>query len=483
MHLVWFRTDLRLTDNPALFYACEHAMQHNKPVCAVFFICEKQWLAHDMGDIKVSFLLEHVKDLHKRLAKLNIPLVLLKTDWFGQIPELLIDLCREKQINHVYSNIEYEINEKNRDTLCQQQLSALNIQFHQYHDQCLLSPGSVTTKTGGMYKVFTPFYKCWQGLLDNASIQALPQPFAVKPISINVHDTNVNIDGTDIELSQFKILNHYLQDFPIGEAHAMRQLADFIAHHSANYKSLRDQPAQADATSRLSAYLAVGAISPKQCYIAAKNKLQGEPLSDDAKKSIQHWISEVCWREFYRHIIATWPAICKHHAFNVATDKKVAWRYDQVDFTAWCDGKTGFPLVDAAMRCLNATGFMHNRLRMVTAMFLTKDLLIDWRWGERYFMQQLIDADFASNNGGWQWSASVGTDAAPYFRIMNPFSQAKTHDPDALFIKAWLPELDGVQPNTIHDPKKLASVCDVVGYIKPIVDHKMAREKAIAAFK
>jgi deoxyribodipyrimidine photo-lyase len=264
------------------------------------------------------------------------------------------------------------------------------------------------------------------------------------------------------------------------------------------YSLTRDQPALMG-TSQLSAYLTLGVISPRLCYLTADARLESKNFADNeseleifennSKGDVERWISELAWRDFYRHVLVDRPDIVKGAAYKKDTDNKLNWSYDNDDFEAWCQGMTGVPLIDAAMRCLNQTGFMHNRLRMVTAMFLTKDLFIDWRLGERYFMQNLIDGDFASNNGGWQWSASTGTDAAPYFRIMNPFSQAKTHDKDAIFIKSWLPELKDIPANILHDENKLRKALSKQGafahvnYPLPMVEHKQARRYAIEQFK
>jgi deoxyribodipyrimidine photo-lyase len=278
------------------------------------------------------------------------------------------------------------------------------------------------------------------------------------------------------------------EDYPAGEDAAIQRLKEFVAEDIEDYDVSRDKPIL-QGTSHLSAYLTIGAISPRLCYLQAaqaQEKLHG---NDSDNEDINRWISELAWRDFYRHVLVDKPKLIEHKAYKEDADNKVNWSYDKDDFAAWCAGKTGVPLVDAAMRCLNATGFMHNRLRMVTAMFLTKDLLIDWRWGERYFMQQLIDGDFASNNGGWQWSASTGTDSAPYFRIMNPFSQGKSHDAKGEFIKTWLPELKDVPVSTLHSEdtmrkalKKGGEFADI-DYPVPMVEHKEVRKLAIAEFK
>jgi deoxyribodipyrimidine photo-lyase len=276
--------------------------------------------------------------------------------------------------------------------------------------------------------------------------------------------------------------------YPAGEAAAQSRLDDFLKKHIADYNTARDVPAlnnHLGATSRLSPYLAIGMLSPRLCYLKARQKLNSlQGLASE--KDIMRWISELAWRDFYYDVMVNRADIVKGNAFSTPLDESVAWRYDLADFESWYQGKTGVPLVDAAMRCLNSTGFMHNRLRMVVAMYLSKNLLIDWRWGEAYFMQHLVDGDFASNNGGWQWSASVGTDAQPYFRVMNPFSQAATHDPDASYIQHWLPELATVPANIINDEQKLQTYLTQnphIAYPKLNTPTKASRAMAIDAFK
>ena len=276
--------------------------------------------------------------------------------------------------------------------------------------------------------------------------------------------------------------------YPAGEVAAQSRLDDFLKNHIADYNTARDVPAlnnHLGATSRLSPYLAIGMLSPRLCYFKARQKLNSQQ-GLGSEKDIMRWISELAWRDFYYDVMVNRPDIVKGKAFLTPLDESVAWRYDLADFESWYQGKTGVPLVDAAMRCLNSTGFMHNRLRMVVAMYLSKNLLIDWRWGEAYFMQHLVDGDFASNNGGWQWSASVGTDAQPYFRVMNPFSQAATHDPDASYIQHWVPELATVPANIINDEQKLQTYLKQhphIAYPKLATPTKVSRAMAIEAFK
>ncbi|MEO1513280.1 MAG: FAD-binding domain-containing protein, partial [Planctomycetota bacterium] len=226
-------------------------------------------------------------------------------------------------------------------------------------------------------------------------------------------------------------------------------------------------------------YLAHGVISPRQCVEAALGVNQGRIDSGDP--GVIGWIEELIWREFYQHVIAAFPRVCKGRAFRTDMDR-VEWSHDQGLFDAWREGRTGYPIVDAAMRQLAQTGWMHNRLRMIVAMFLTKDLMIDWRWGERHFMNRLVDGDFASNNGGWQWSASTGTDAQPYFRIFNPTTQGEKFDRDGEFIRRFVPELSELPGKAIHDPSS-AGLFGELDYPDPIVDHRAARETTLARFK
>lgn len=541
-YLMWFRRDLRLHDNTALAAICElgyqikakqihaeqiRAEQSKTQITALFILTPKQWFEHDMSLAQCDLICRTLPKLATALfEQLNIKLQVIISPTFASSIDAITDLCRAQNITHVAANIEYEVNELWRDDEVAVKLAKANIEFGRYHDQCILPPSSVTTGDGGMYQVFTPFYKKWQSILDTSppqcheidsfdAVSRLSDQSASQLANQSLAAILTHIDQmTSQALSNFQMLvsgantnDHYSAllnqtrtDYPAGEVAARHRLDQFIAEDISNYDISRDRPAL-EATSRLSAYLTIGSISPRLCYLQAQKALKAAQAIDNMDENmndisalggstdIQRWISELAWRDFYRHVIAARPDIVRHHAYKHITDQKINWSYDKSAFKQWCEGRTGVPLIDAAMRCLNMTGFMNNRLRMVTAMFLTKDLLIDWRWGERYFMQQLVDGDFASNNGGWQWSASVGTDAAPYFRIMNPFSQAKTHDKDAEFIKAWLPELKAVPANILHDGSKLRKALSTderfrsIDYPLPMVDHKAARLSAIAEFK
>ena len=514
-YLMWFRRDLRVHDNTALTALCEKAEEENAQVSALFFLTPEQWQSHDMSLAQMDHIARTLPILAKTLqTQLDIKLTVQVAPRFADCIDALSTVCTANEITCVMANHEYEGNEIARDEKVKKQLEDHDIEFIRWHDQCVLPPNSITTNDDTMYQVFTPFYKKWRHTLDVSTIQIHEAP-KVKDntVNLNLSENSANT-VKEIERLSKKTTDEYqklLQDndslqhidrdaqleqardaYPAGETAACQRLEAFVAEDIHDYDISRDMPSS-HATSQLSAYLTIGAISPRLCYLKA-NKAEEELHRNDSDNNsdnddINRWISELAWRDFYRHVLVDKPELIRHQAYKDKTDKNINWSYHDKDFEAWCLGKTGVPLVDAAMRSLNATGFMHNRLRMVTAMFLTKDLLIDWRWGERYFMQQLIDGDFASNNGGWQWSASTGTDSAPYFRIMNPFSQGKTHDTNGEFIKTWLPELKEVPASILHSEDKLRKALSKGGkftnldYPVPMVEHKAARELAIAEFK
>ena len=268
-----------------------------------------------------------------------------------------------------------------------------------------------------------------------------------------------------------------MKQWPAGENEAIKRLHQFLDKKVLDYSKNRNDPIL-DGTSRISPYLALGIISPKRCILEALKINNFEFTSGNI--GITKWIDEIVWREFYKNIMHSFPKVSKGQPFQDYSNK-IKWRHNEEEFNAWKQGKTGFPIVDAAMRQLHQEGWMHNRLRMIVAMFFTKNMLHDWRLGETYFMQNLIDGDFASNNGGWQWSSSTGTDAAPYFRIFNPITQSTNFDKEGSFIKKYVPELKDLDKSVIHNPpKEHRKYCN---YSEPILDLKESRLRAIEAFK
>lgn len=462
-HLVWFRADLRVHDNTALAAACRSPHAN---VLALFIATPKQWQQHDMAPRQAAYLAAHLNDLQRSLAEKGIPLIYEEVDDFAAQVEKVKQVCEQHDVTDLFYNYQYEYNEQQRDRQLENALETVVCQG--FDDSVMLPPGSVMTGSREMYKVFTPFKNAFIKRLK----EGLPECVAAPAVR---GDAIAKLPELKIDYPQ-QAFDDAL--FPASEKAAVAQLRQFCKHGAADYEARRDFPA-VEGTSRLSACLTLGVISPRQCL---HRLLAERPDALDGGAGAV-WLSELIWREFYRHLMTYHPELCKHRPFIGWTDK-VAWQSNDEQLKAWQTGMTGYPIVDAAMRQLNETGWMHNRLRMITASFLVKDLLIDWRVGERYFISQLIDGDLAANNGGWQWAASTGTDAAPYFRIFNPTTQGQKFDAQGEFIRRWLPELANVPAKAIHEPWGWADKQGVtLDYPRPIVDHKQARVATLAAYE
>ena len=466
-HLVWLRNDLRVNDNTALYAACRDTQAN---VIALFIATPAQWQQHDMASRQAAFIYDNLQLVQQELAGRGIPLHYSQCDDFAASVEQLSEFCQQHQVDRLFYNYQYEVNERQRDAAVEKVLFGQDIIVQGFNDSLLLPPGSVQTGNNEMYKVFTPFSKAFVKRLQQGLPECVPAPQAREGAPLK--------KLLPLEPFDYPRQSYDEQLFPAGEQAAIKQLRHFCQQAVTEYPSQRDLPAT-DGTSRLSVYLATGVLSPRQCL---HRLLKQHPHALEGDDSFT-WLNELIWREFYRHLMVAYPALCRHQPFLNWT-KKVPWRDDEEQLKAWQQGKTGYPIVDAAMRQLNALGWMHNRLRMITASFLVKDLLIDWREGERYFMSQLLDGDLAANNGGWQWAASTGTDAAPYFRIFNPTTQGERFDTKGEFIRHWLPELKQVPDSAIHQPhlwaKKNQQKLD---YPEPLVDHKEARKRTLEAFE
>jgi len=461
--IVWFRNDLRIHDNPSLF----HGAEDQEGVLAVYFICREMIDNHVVSPARVDFIRRHLLQLKVDLAELNIPLAVFNIDKTKEIIPQLQTLIKQHQVQELFFNAEYPIDEFQRDKQVSASLREQGVVVKRFHDRVIIPPGMIRNGKGEPYKVFTAFKKNWLQQARALQLQPLKKPKA-QPI-------NHYPELTDKKLNQLfdKLTLRDLSElWPAGEKEANKRLKYFIKHHIADYHVDRDFP-DLEATSHLSPYLAIGSISPRQCIAAALHANHGE--LDSGNAGVTTWIGELIWRDFYQHVVVDFPDVCKFKAMQKHTEA-FPWRYDKKLFKAWCDGETGIPIVDAAMLQLKAKGWMHNRLRMVVAMFLTKNLQIDWRMGEHYFMTQLIDGDFAANNGGWQWSASTGTDAAPYFRIFNPVSQSERFDKEGAFIRQYLPALAKLPSRVIHNPPPTPD------YPLPIVDLSLSRKETIALF-
>lgn len=471
--LIWFRQDLRIHDHAALWHATQTG-----PTIALVILSPEQWQLHDDAPIKIEFYLRQLQHLKQELTALNIPLITVTVPLWKDIVQFFSDLIELVPIQHVYANIELGVNELKRDHDTQTLLNQHRKDLILLNDRTLFPVASIRNQSNLPYQVFGAFKKTCYQRLQHALPQCYPSPEAQPQITLDFS----SIIQTDIDALQ----QHYATKLPqsciaswkIGEAYALHLLDQFMDEKVINYKNERDLPAQAG-TSQLSAYMNIGIISIRQCIQALFRQQQGDFIIQSEGQ--QTWLDELLWREFYQHILFDFPKVSKHLPFKSST-QNIGWRDDPIALEKWQQGQTGIPIVDAGMRQLLATGWMHNRVRMICAMFLSKNLLIDWRKGEQWFMQHLIDGDLAANNGGWQWCASTGTDAAPYFRIFNPVSQSQKFDPQGDYIRKWLPELADLDDKSIHEPYAKNAVKSL-NYPAPIVDLKTSRVRAIETFK
>jgi deoxyribodipyrimidine photo-lyase len=463
--LVWFRSDLRLRDNTALHEAGHSADE----LVAAFLVSPRQWRAHDWGAVKVDFVLRNARALGESLAGRGIPLRVVLAPTFDDAPRAIAELLREERCSALFYNREHEVNELARDRAVERELAPLGVPVRAFDDQTVIPPERLRTRAGDFYKVFTPFARAWRDELHRGG---LPRPL---PAPRSRGSARRDVDPWPD--AGFGPAPPQAASWPAGEREALARLDRFVAQRLVRYEADRDFPAR-DGTSRLSPYLACGVLSPRQCLAAVADAHEGSV--DVAGPGGAAWLDELVWREFYRHVLVGFPRVCRGRAFRPETER-LPWNDDDDAFERWRAGLTGVPIVDAGMRQLARTGCMHNRLRMIVAMYLTKDLFIDWRRGERWFMESLVDGDFANNNGGWQWCASTGTDAAPYFRVFNPVAQSRRFDPRGELIRAMCPELASLDERSIHDPPMESRAR--LGYPEPLVDHAAARRRTLASWR
>ncbi|MBN1267689.1 MAG: deoxyribodipyrimidine photo-lyase [Anaerolineales bacterium] len=447
----WIRRDLRLFDNPTLQTALEQG------AVVPLFIIDPQ-LYSSVSDRRRHFLLNGLKALDHDLRARG-SLLILKN---GPPEKILHKIFYASHAVNIYAEEDYTPYARQRDNKVAHSLPLKLVQGQLVHH-----PMTIRKPDGTPYTVFTPFSKTWKALLP-AGLKTLPAPAEIPFPEIKLPSDPFPSAESD-------------PGFPAGEQQALQRLQAFTAAPCApalyEYASGRDRLDQ-EGTSGLSPYFHFGILSVRQA-VAAARQASTAAAAPGQHAGAEVWINELIWREFYISILYYFPRVLRGN-FRKQYDG-IVWSNDQEHFQAWKQGETGYPIVDAAMRQLEMTGWMHNRARMITASFLVKDLLIDWRWGESWFLQNLLDADLAANNGGWQWTAGTGTDAAPYFRIFNPVLQSRKFDPQGDYIRRWLPELAHLPSKTIHTPWQTGST--VSGYPAPIVDHKAAREHTLHAFK
>lgn len=451
--LVWLRRDLRLHDHLPLVQAASLAEE-----VAVAFVFDTKILEklHDTDDRRLTFIHQSLQEVDELLRAKGSKLVVLHGDAREEIPRL----AKTLGTSWVVAGRDYEPAAKARDAAVAKTLASAGTEFVSVKDQVIFEGLEVQTKTASAFKVFTPYANAWKKRLSPADWEeqapARKIPFApAAALKAGLEDWTLKALG-------FKENSLWLE--PGAKAGAKR-LAKFSAR-IADYKKARDYPG-AEGTSGLSVHLRFGTVSIRDCVrLALRHKGVGA----------ETWLNELIWRDFYQMILDQFPHVVKGSFREQYA--KIEWPGKEAHFKAWCEGRTGYPIVDASMRHFNETGWMHNRMRMVVASFLTKDLLVSWQKGEAYFARYLLDFDLAANNGGWQWSASTGCDAQPYFRIFNPYSQSEKFDADGAFIRRHVPELKHLRGKEIHQPPE-----GTRGYPAPIVDHSEQRKHALALFK
>ncbi|HEY1123087.1 MAG TPA: deoxyribodipyrimidine photo-lyase [Haloferula sp.] len=456
----WHRRDLRISDNTALY----HAAAASAEVVPVYVLSDWKKSHVWTGEKRQNFLCRCLESLGKDLESIGGRLIFRS----GSAEEALENLAKETGADAIFYNRDPDPFGCEAEKRIEAMAARLGIACHGHHDVTLHGPDEVLTKDGKPYKVYTPYSRNWLSLEKpgpKAKPRALHTPASIASLKL---PTNAYWKLTDPKADLVEA----------GEKAAHQRLKTAISKRLADYGETRDIPSL-PGTSRLSQDLRFGLLSPRTIY-AETAKAMAKTKSAAARSGMEKFIKELAWREFYMALLWHFPNVLREE-FNPDW-RGLWWAEPGEDFEAWKQGRTGFPIVDAGIRELLATGFMHNRVRMITAMFLTKDLHIDWRLGEQFFMQHLIDGEIASNNGGWQWSAGTGADAAPYFRIQNPWSQAKRYDPDGIYTKRWVPELAKVPAEKLLAPPKDGQPI-APGYPLPCVDHSAERDRTLAIFK
>ncbi|MFT2111682.1 cryptochrome/photolyase family protein [Marinomonas sp. 2405UD68-3] len=454
--VVWLRNDLRIKDNPAVFYASQKG-----PISILVCATPDQWKAHQESAAKLGVRADLIQLVTQQAAELGIPVSVIDAHYFMDLPLLIMAFCRSVNSTHLWFNADTPLHERQRDDSVLTLLSQHDINTHVCPADLIVT-GSVLSQQGSPFKVFTPFYKRWLQILSTQDRSPLPLP---QRQGAPLIATKSILDWKE----------PYRDDlWPINQETITQRLWSFCHYKEAQYEDHRDIPSL-PGTSTLSPYLSLGAIGPRELLFAI------EYCHDQTERDWQSsiWLKELAWRDFYRQLMSHFDCLSMEKPFKPETEQ-ITWQDPNHHFQAWCDGNTGFPIVDAAMRQLKQTGWMHNRLRMIAASFLTKLLFIDWRIGERYFMNHLIDGEFAANNGGWQWSASTGCDAVPYFRIFNPTRQSERFDSTGDFIRRFVPELTSLNNKSIHNPSETERL--KLQYPMPIIDYKTARARAITRF-
>jgi deoxyribodipyrimidine photo-lyase len=426
VNIIWFRRDLRLNDNHALYVALKSGL----PVVPLF-IFDKTILGklEDKQDHRVAFIHETISSIQHQLIELGSTFDIR----YGNPVSIFKELLKDYEIEQVFTNHDYEPYAIERDDAISSLLTSNGVKFNTYKDHVIFEKQEIVKDDGKPYTVFTPYSKKWKAKLSDADCVSFPSEKLFSRFLQQAPLPIPSLTSMGFENTNFV--------FP------SKDLDESIVRH---YSDQRDFPANNNGTSKMGLHLRFGTVSIRS-------------LTRRARVLNETYLNELIWRDFYHAILWHYPSVGKGASFKPEYDQ-IEWRNNETEFNAWCNGNTGYPIVDAGMRELNATGFMHNRVRMIVASFLTKHLLIDWRWGEAYFAQKLLDFDLAANNGGWQWASGSGCDAAPYFRVFNPYLQTEKFDPKLAYIKKWVPEFQELT------------------YPKPIVYHEFARKRVLEVY-
>ena len=456
----WFRNDLRLRDNGALALACGRA----DALVPVFVLDDRLLGAATMGPPRVRFLLDCLARLAADLEARGQRLVLRR----GAPEEVIPQLAEETRAHLVTWGRDTTPFARRRDARVRAALERSGVEVREAKDRVVFEASEIRTRQGGAYTVFTPYRRAWRERWSQEAPAPRPAPRLPAPVprvaSIPLPTAawlGVGSDRTEIPTG--------------GEVAARRRLRHFLEHGARRYPEDRDRPA-VDGTSRLSPHLRFGTLSARECVQEAFEAAAAVPRLG---RGVEKWVDELVWREFYAAVLEAEPRVLREPQRREYV--RIVWDEDPRALAAWREGRTGYPIVDAGMRQLLATGWMHNRVRVLVASFLVKDLLLDWRHGERWFLKRLVDGDPASNDGGWQWCAGTGTDAAPYFRIFNPVSQGERFDPEGVYVRRFVPELRDVPDRFVHRPWEAPR--PPAGYPAPIVDHAERREEALARYR
>ena len=474
----WFRCkDLRIHDNKGLHRASSLTKKEGKPLIGIYLDCPTEYEWHGTSPARVDFILENVRLMQKELKELGIPLVVLEAKERKDKVPTVLKFLKEQGVSHVFANYEYEVDELRRDVRFVKEADD-DVLLELHHDQTVMEPGTMTTGAGGPMKVFTPYHNAWLGEVkaDASLLDTVPAPSKqdAKPVK-DLFEAPIPSPPDNKKFASKEEQSRIRKLWPSGHEAGMKRLENFIKKKIEKYADTRSNPGK-DSTSRLSAYFSAGVISVREALTAVKAHNDGSSdfTPSGSSAGVTSWVREIVFRELYRQTTLTTP----HTVMNLPTNLKfdfVKWEDDEEGWRKWCEGQTGMPLVDAGMRQLNHEAYMHNRARMNVSSYLYCNLLLDYRRGERYFAEHLIDWDLSNNTQGWE----------PSYTVFNPVSQGERNDPDGDYIRKWVPELKDLEGKAIFDPhaKLSKKEFEKLGYPAPHVDWNETKARALERFK